>query len=203
MPTDRFLGPLEWIALLIFVGILAFVLLKASGGKMYERSESVEMTDNYLPEDGRSPGAITIQGQKNELDHLLEQIAAVMSDPNSGKDFPILDEEVIPRDELNYFLKTAEKRGNNLDKSDWLYLLQQAHQKYSELREVFEEAGLEVDLDERQAGAMLSHPQIAEQFYDLLQEKYGIPKAEAKHFAELGREALSEWTLFVDQLRAR
>lgn len=204
-PKKKLIGPLELSVLLATLVLIAYILLKSNGGKVYERAHSTQITDNpTIGKKGKQTRDYSPSDNEESVELILQQLSENFTDKNADIEKEELwEENAVSSDELDFF-KDVKKRYSEQDEirnpADWLSILKASHKTYSKLKSVFEEAGdSKKPVKEDNVSSLLENAIVANMIYSRLEEDFNIPKEEAKAFANKGKKALSEWAKFVEE----
>lgn len=203
-PKRKLIGPVELVVLVVALLLIAFILLKSSGGKVYERSETTQLTENSKTGEGRKQTRNYEMQEEERVEVILQQLSENYIDPKNAIPVDeINDDYTIPDDEMDYFEAVKNKHAeedNTKNPSDWLAILQASHKTYSKIKSVFEEADPDgKKIKENNVSKVLENELAANIIYSKIEELFNIPEEDARAFAEKGKKAVSDWAEFVDQ----
>ncbi|MEL6636867.1 MAG: hypothetical protein AAFW73_23530 [Bacteroidota bacterium] len=200
--TKRLLGPLEWLILVVGLGILLYLLFQKQGFQFFERSERVEFIDPRDVHQARPPQRGPTEAQV-EVDRLLRQLA---TDFQNGTDDPSSPAELgrqwgLSAEEIRFYrrIRDSYRPDASLDSAnDWLRALRGARRTYLQLQNLLDE------LSPRQERGstpdqILENEVAARDFYDRLADWYDLSVEEIEDFARRGGRELEDWALFLDR----
>lgn len=194
----------ELVIFLVALLVIAYIILKTSGGSVYEREETTQVTQNPSTVGGKTQSRNYVMKDEERVEVILQQLSEQLSDKNIADPKEGIDyEEVIPDDEMSYLEKLREKHKSQEKTSnpaDWLAILQASHQTYSKIRSIFEESDPSgKKLRESNITKTLENAAASRLIYSKIEEVFGIPQEDARQFAEKGKKAVSDWAEFVEQ----
>jgi len=200
----KIIGPIEMVVLAIALGLIAYILLKSSGGNVYESTENIQIVDN--PDEKGRGGQIRNYEMQDEdrVEVILQQLSENYVDENNAISKERLNpDKLIPEDEMAYLEEVKKKHKEeetSISPSDWFAILQTSHKTYNKIKTVFEDAdssGKPVEGDN--VSNMLENAIVAKSVYSKIEELFNIPEEDAKAFAEQGKKAVSDWAEFIEQ----
>jgi len=201
-PKRGFLSKSEKV--LIFGGLIlaAFVILKATGGKVFEKSETVTIIERPgATGKARGERVYVADEMDAEVERYLEELASQFSE---GRDVetvyrqPEVEEiEIaanITADEKEFIKKQESNFSNKInDAKGWLNMLTTSHKTYSKVKSLFQSSGAA----NNNGVTKLQDESTAETVYAKLKNNFNISESEAKAFAQTGTKAISDWAEFV------
>ncbi len=204
-PKKKILGPIEIVSFLAAIIIIGYITLKSNGGKVYERAESTEITNNPTGEGQTYSGRrANTQREDQKVEDILRQISdqfgedkVVRSVPNDKSSQPSMS-----KDELNYINQVRNKKKEDArtdEEIDWFSILKASHKTYSKVKNVFEDAGIDIGDAERGVSTALVNEAAERTIYRKLEEYFDIPPEKTKDFAQKGQQKISDWARFVDE----
>ncbi len=200
----KIIGPVELVILLIALLLIAYILLKSTGGSVFEQAEEIQIVDNPVSGEGKKQVRNYEMQNEDRVEVILQQLSENYTDEkNTMPKDEINYDKTISEDELNYFEEVKEKhakKDTSKNPSDWLTILQASHKTYSKIKSVFENAdnsGKAVKEDN--VSKMLENAIIANNIYSKIEELFQISEEDAKAFAEKGKNAVSDWAEFIEQ----
>jgi len=202
-PKRKIIGPLELGVLVIALGLIAYILLKSSGGNVYERSEKTQIVDNPSVEERKKQIRNYEMQDDDRVEVILQQLSEHYTDNTPAPVESINEEKAISEDEMNFFEDVKKRKAqdtNTISPSDWLAILQTSHKTYKKIKSVFEDADASgKPVKEDNVSRLLQNELVANTVYSRIEELFGIPEAEVKNFADQGKKAVSDWAEFVEE----
>jgi hypothetical protein len=204
LPKKKILGPIEIVTLLGLIILIGYITLKSGGGKVYERSESTQITNNPTGEgleySGRRPNK-DLENQK--VEDILRQISDQFGKENVVR--TEVTESNTPQmsaDELRYIndvrRQTEEETPPGKD-INWFQILKASHKTYSKVKDVFQDAGIDISEAERGITSTLVNEAAERTIYNKMEEYFNIPADKTEAFARSGQRKISDWARFVDE----
>jgi predicted transcriptional regulator len=198
----KIFGPLEIIVFIAAMLLLVYIGIKSGGGNVFERKETVEITDNPKQSGGEERAKRKLSEKEDEsVEMILQQIADQFS--KGETDFQAqkkLEKTVMTQDEKD-FLEDVKKRKEPeavSDSVDWFSILRASHKTYTKVKDVFENAGIDVSAAENVTSG-LANEAAANALSAKMKEMFNIPEKDTKAFAKKGEKALSDWARFVEE----
>lgn len=201
----KILGPIEWFGLLLGLALLGYIVLGKNGCKVYERSEETKFIDparsHQLTPADRSKSATD-----KEVDQMLEEIAMAFGDPGNP-DFRSLDqiatqhkgqmssEEIGFYDKIRKEYQVDEKVRST---ADWLKLLRASRNTYLKVKDLFEELSPEQN-GQAIPEKVLENEAASADFYQRIQQNYGLSREDIDDFAQKGKQSLEDWAVFLSR----
>jgi len=204
----KIIGPIEMVVLAIALGLIAYILLKSSGGNVYESAENIQIVDN--PDEKGRGGQVRNYEMQNEdrVEVILQQLSEnYVDEKNAIPKERLNPDKLIPEDEMVYLEEVKKKHKEeetSISPSDWFTILQASHKTYNKIKTVFEDAdssGKPVEGDN--VSNMLENAIVAKSVYSKIEELFNIPEEDAKAFGEQGKKAVSDWAEFIEQNKSK
>lgn len=204
VPKKKIIGPIELVTLLVAIIIIAYVTLKSGGGKVYEKTESTQITNNPTGEGQEYTGKRPNQEQE---DQKVEEILRQISD-QFGKDKVVRSEtqeeaaKQMSPDELRYINEVRRQKKEETPAGqtiDWFKILKASHQTYSKVKDVFQDAGIDISEAERGISTAIVNEAAERTIYNRIEQYFDIPPEKTKAFARKGQQKVSDWARFVDE----
>jgi len=206
------LGPLELFMLILGLGIVAYVTLQPGGGRVLERTETVNILDqpNGPREKARRYDAANEESVESILQNMAEQFSAESKPgrkdkPSAPKTTSKTTKKVLSKDEEKYY-EDVRKKNSLTDQiesaKDWYRVLSASRQTYSKVKDIFGEAAR---LPEDKVNPDNLNQQLEKQgssssdFYQKLSESFQIDPEDIEAFGRTGQRALSDWADFVQK----
>lgn len=201
MSKKRIIGPVEIVAIILVLAILAYILMQNDNFSMLEKTETVEIVDNPNSDTEKKRVRSYRAGEENDrVEVILQQLADQFS---AGTEVSNIEKEKIStdlsEDEMDYITEVKKEHEDEAQSIDWFAVLKASHDTYRKVKSTFSDAGIEVDLDAGQVSTVLQNEIVAQSFYRRLEETFRIPEADARRFAEKGQKAVSDWAKFVEE----
>ncbi|MFT5386308.1 MAG: hypothetical protein ACI8VT_002853 [Saprospiraceae bacterium] len=198
----KIFGPLE---ISLFIGamlLLAYIGLKSGGGNVMEKTETVEITDNPMQSGGEERAKRKFSEKEDEsVEMILQQIVDQFSKGETDFQGQKKSEKIVMSEDEKAFLEEVKERKEpevKNDSVDWFSILRASHQTYTNVKSVFEDAGIDVSAAENVTSA-LANEAAANVFSAKMKEMFDIPEKDTKAFAKKGEKALSDWARFVEE----
>lgn len=198
----KILGPIEIISLLAAIMLIAYITFKAGGGKLTERTETVQITDNPQFEDNHTQiRKYHDPKQEESVEEILRKISDQFGkDKVVRSDETILENSDVSEDEMK-FLKNVKRDKQTQardDTIDWFAVINSSRKTYSKVKSVFESAGVDLSNAEIGIASALVNEAAERTVYSKMESVFGIPEEKAKNFAKKGQNAVSDWARFVN-----
>jgi len=106
------------------------------------------------------------------------------------------------KDEVDYLKNRYDgKEMPTRNSTDWLDVLTKSHRTYTQVKDVFEDLGIDSKkiLNVDNASKVLSNPLVAESVYKKMEREFGIPKEYSEDFAKKNATNLEDWAKFVEE----
>ena len=200
----KLISPVELVILIVALSLIAYILLKNSGGNLYERSETIQIVDNPSAEGEEKQVRNYEMREEDRVEVILQELSEQYTEENNttSKD-RINYDQTLSDDELKYLDEVKEKHKEEeefISPSDWLTILKASHKTYKSIKSVFEDADSSGKaVKEDNVSNMLDNAIVAKNIYSKIEELFQIPEEDAKAFAEQGKKAMSDWAEFVEQ----
>ncbi len=201
----KLLGPIEIGALIIGLGIIAYLGYK-NGGVM-TRTENVVVHEK--PRDvQRKPSPFKEESRDESVEAMLNELADHFSDTSqrgkkSAKNATKAPKN-ISKDEAKFYSKVKQKESLS-DKvkstADWLRVLRSSQKTYSKVRSILSQTARKspdsVNSDNINQNLKTDSSEAA--FFQKLSESFGISEKEIKAFSNSGKNAISDWAEYIQE----
>jgi hypothetical protein len=133
----KIIGPVELVILVIALGLIAYILLKSSGGNVYEHSENIQIVDNPETEGGEKQIRNYEMQDEDRVEVILQQLSEYYVDENNTtpKDRQIKD-KAISEDETSGKTVREDNVSNMLENA---IIAKTVYSKIEELFQIPEE----------------------------------------------------------------
>ena len=200
----KIISPVELTILIVALLFIAYIVLKNTGGSVYERSETIQIIDNPSVEGEERQVRNYEMREEERIEVILQQLSEQYTEENNTTPRDRINyDQTLSEDELNYLDEVKERHKQEeqfISPSDWLSILQTSHKTYNKIKSVFEDADTSgKEVKENNVSNMLDNAIIAKNVYSKIEALFQIPEDDAKAFAEQGKKAMSDWAWFVEQ----
>lgn len=198
----KLLGPVEIVALIIGLGILAYLGFK--NGVVVTRSEQVVV--HKKPRDVAKPPSPFKEAPRDEsVEAMLHELADHFSDTSQrSKKSAKKTTKKIPKDEAKFYKKVKENESLS-DKvkstADWLRVLRTSQKTYSKVRSILGETARKSpnSVNPDNINQNLKSESSQEAFFRNLSESFNISEKDIKAFSNSGKNALSDWAEYIQE----
>lgn len=202
----KILGPIEWGALLLGLGLLAYLTLQKAGYKMVERSEETTFIDpstsNPLsPSTQKRPS-----NSEKEVKKMLAEMAATFNNPKGNATVGNAQSSLQKRwnldgSEARFYYKIKEEKGLKdqfQSAADWFQFLNTSRKTYLRVKNLFAELSPNQQSD-TDARAILGNEAAASDFYQKMEDWYDLSAEEIQAFSQEGNNSLEDWAAYLVQ----
>ena len=201
----KLLGPIEIGALIIGLGIIAYLGYKNGG--VVTRSENIVVHEKPREIQGK-PSPYKGEPKDESVETMLNELADHFSDTSqrskkSAKKTTKATKK-ISRDEAKFYDKVKKKESLS-DKvkstADWLRVLRTSQKTYSKVRSILSETARKSpnSVNSDNISQNLKSDSSEQAFFQNISESFGISEKDIKAFSNSGKNAISDWAEYIQE----
>ncbi len=201
----KLLGPIEIGALIIGLGIIAYLGYKNGG--VVTRSENIVVHEKPREIQGK-PSPYKGESKDESVETMLNELADHFSDTSqrskkSAKKTTKATKK-ISRDEAKFYDKVKKKESLS-DKvkstADWLRVLRTSQKTYSKVRSILSETARKSpnSVNSDNISQNLKSDSSEQAFFQNLSKSFGISEKDIKAFSNSGKNAISDWAEYIQE----
>lgn len=201
----KLLGPIEIGALIIGLGIIAYLGYKNGG--VVTRSENIVVHEKPREIQGK-PSPYKGESKDESVETMLNELADHFSDTSqrskkSAKKTTKATKK-ISRDEAKFYDKVKKKESLS-DKvkstADWLRVLRTSQKTYSKVRSILSETARKSpnSVNSDNISQNLKSDSSEQAFFQNISESFGISEKDIKAFSNSGKNAISDWAEYIQE----
>jgi len=201
----KLLGPIEIIALIAGLGIIAY--FGYTNGGVVSRSENVIVHKKPREVQGQ-PSPFKEESADESVEAMLRELADHFSDTSQRSKKSSKSKETvtkkISKDEAKYYNKVRQKESLServKSTADWIRVLRTSQQTYSKVRSILSETSQKApnSVDSDNVSQNLKTDSSQEAFFRNLSDSFGISEKDIKAFSNSGKNALSDWAEYIQE----